>query len=389
MSVNKKKVNKRKRTSAKRKIPRTIGPKPAVLDELKKIILGAAILVSICLTIAMVFDILLKPDQWQAQKSAANETVKEMPDQTSVAARSSDSPAPVYPDAAETPKENPSGTVKVAEKTHTKGLKPKAKEKASQKPGTDKAGKSNIAYEVFHDSDHGVVEKQTPKVKADIPLIAIIIDDIGYDKKVPVAMHAINSEITFSVLPFSPYGRSLAEKLHAKGAELMLHLPMEPKEYPQVNPGPGAILSDMAPDVVIARLKRAMGNVPYIVGVNNHMGSGLTTQADKMNQIFSILRKENMFFIDSRTAAKSQCQASARLLSLKFAQRDVFLDNIQDPAYISAQFKKLLKQAKKHGTAIGIGHPYKATLEALSVEIPKIREQFKIVRASQLTHVPG
>nr|NJM03161.1 divergent polysaccharide deacetylase family protein [Desulfobacula sp.] len=128
--------------------------------------------------------------------------------------------------------------------------------------------------------------------------------------------------------------------------------------------------------------------MPYIVGVNNHMGSELTTHADQMNQIFTILKKENLFFIDSRTSLKSQGQASARLLKLKFAHRDVFLDNRQETEYIAGQLRELVGTAKKNGSAIGIGHPYKATLLALSKELPKLKDKVEIVRASELTAIP-
>ena len=124
-------------------------------------------------------------------------------------------------------------------------------------------------------------------------------------------------------------------------------------------------------------------------GVNNHMGSKLTSNSDQMNQIFTILKKENLFFVDSRTSAKSQCKPSARLLKVKFAQRDVFLDNFQTPEYITGQLQKLIDLAKKNGSAIGIGHPYQETLEALSKELPTLKGKVKIVRASFLTSVPG
>jgi len=241
---------------------------------------------------------------------------------------------------------------------------------------------------VFEDLDHSTIEKPTPPEKDHMPKIAIIIDDIGYDKKTAMALSDLNPDITFSILPFAPFGKVISEKLYAKGLQLMLHLPMEPIQYPKVNPGPGAILSSMPPDILLDQLRKNIQDIPHIVGVNNHMGSRLTSSSDQMNQIFTILKKENLFFIDSRTAPKSQCKASARLLRLKFAQRDVFLDNFQDTAYIKGQFKKLIKRAEKHGSAIGIGHPYKATLQTLSIELPKLKNKVEIVRASALTSIP-
>lgn len=246
-----------------------------------------------------------------------------------------------------------------------------------------------IIYEVFETVDHQTIEKKVSYVKDKKPEIAIIIDDIGYDRKLAMALRDLDPNITFSILPFAPFGRSISDKLHKKGTELMLHLPMEPVEYPNVNPGPGALLSQMSPGVLLDQLQKNIRAVPHVVGVNNHMGSKITANSDQMNQIFTILKKEKLFFIDSKTAKKSQCKSSARLFKVKFAQRDVFLDNFQDADYIIRQLKKLIDFARKHGTAIGIAHPYEATVEILSKELPKLKKEVDIVRASRLTYVPG
>ncbi|MCD4719545.1 MAG: divergent polysaccharide deacetylase family protein [Desulfobacula sp.] len=345
----KKKV--KKKTISRRQTSRWKSQKPVVLNEFKKILVGIAILVSVCLTVAMIADLFFQPGRVEKKT-----VVQKQPDKPKI--------EPIQVDITE-------------EKSKTKvaGLKEK-----SNKP---------IKYEVFEDVDHTIIEKSIPPVKDQIPKIAIIIDDIGYDKKIALALCDLNPDITFSILPFAPFGKYISERLYAKGSQLMLHLPMEPVKYPSINPGPGALLSSMSPDVLIDQLRKNIKDVSNIAGVNNHMGSELTSHSDQMNQIFTILKKKNLFFIDSRTAPKSQCKASARLLRLKFAQRDVFLDNFQDTEYITGQFKELIDLAKKHGSAIGIGHPYKATLEALSKELPKLKNKVEIVRASTLTAIPG
>jgi len=345
----KKKV--KKKTVSRRQTNRRKSKKPVVLNEFKKILVGIAILVSVCLTVAMMADLFFQPGRIEKKT-----VIQKQPDKPKI--------EPIQEDISE-----------VKTKKAVAGLKEKSV--------------SAIKYEVFEDIDHTTIEKPITPVKDQIPKIVIIIDDIGYDKKIALALCELNPDITFSVLPFAPFGKVISEKLYAKGSQLMLHLPMEPVEYPDVNPGPGALLSEMSPDVLIDQLRKNIKDVPHVVGVNNHMGSKLTSHSDQMNQIFTILKKENLFFIDSRTASKSQCKASARLLRLKFAQRDVFLDNFQDTEYITGQFKELIDLAKKHGSAIGIGHPYKATLETLSKELPKLKNKVEIVRASVLTSIPG
>lgn len=361
-SVSKKKPVARKKTVSRRRKKTPKKSPPFVLSELKKGLLGILALISICLTVAMVADILLKPDTRETADSQPLPNERITPD------------VPVKkPAFVKTPP--PEKQPPVIPRTKPDG-------------GSEKTAGS-IKFEVFTDIDPTIEEKPRPVLNDQAPRIAIIIDDIGYDRKIAYALFDLEPDLTFSVLPFSPFGRKISEKLHANGAELMLHLPMEPVEYPHIDPGPGAILTSMNPDALLAQLKEDLRQIPHIVGVNNHMGSKLTASAAQMNQIFTILKKENLFFVDSRTAPKSQGKASARLLRLEFAQRDVFLDNFQDEKYITGQLEQLIRIARKHGTAIGIGHPYKVTLETLSHQLPIIKKEIKIVRVSELTHIPG
>ncbi len=347
--------------------------------ELKKVLLGIGILLAICLTAAMLADILINSGAPVSPRKPAK-VAKEKSGSPVPAAKPKHAHGKVSPDSGH---EDPMSPV-VANITDTQTKK--------AADGLKKKNGHPIVYEVFEDHvDH---DRDKPGVRPGagdetMPQIAIIIDDIGYDKKVAMGLFRLNPEITFSVLPFSPYGKSLARQLKQGGAELMLHLPMEPVQYPKVNPGPGALLSTMSPDELLNQLRRDLDHIPGIVGVNNHMGSKLTTHADQMNQIFTVLRKRDLFFIDSRTAADSQGQAAARLFQLRFSQRDVFLDNLQKVDYISGQFSQLVKIAKKHGTAIGIGHPYQATLETLAIELPKLKNRVKVVRASRLVAIQG
>ena len=162
----------------------------------------------------------------------------------------------------------------------------------------------------------------------------------------------------------------------------MLHLPMEPEEYPRINPGPGALLIDMTPDQLIGQLRLDLDQIPGAVGVNNHMGSRLTQDADRMNQIFSVLKKRGLFFIDSRTTEKTISRQSARLLCVPFAQRDVFIDHVQEPASIQRQLEALVRRAEAQGQAVGIAHPHTVTLEVLRERLPSIRQRLDLVPAS-------
>ncbi|PIE62405.1 MAG: hypothetical protein CSA25_05380 [Desulfobacter postgatei] len=354
---------------------------PDFSHELKKTVLGITILVAVCLTAAMLFDIFIKAGQPVASKAQVDKKAPPV----------GGSPAPVPPrqkPLSPEPKIPSAAEPKIISKAQ--GLKKKEYLPGDRGMSATPAPKERpaIIYEVY---DHVAPppKKTVPPQKDDfVPQIAIIIDDIGYNKKLAMDLCNIDKNITFSILPFSPVGTQLAHSLSAKGAELMLHLPMEPIQYPKIDPGPGALLASMSPDELLTQVRKDIHAVPGTVGVNNHMGSRLTADSDKMNQIFSVLKQNNLFFVDSRTSPESKGGQSARMFQLKFSHRDVFLDNFQDVEYISGQIEKLIKQAKDHGSAIGIGHPHQATLDALERELPKIRGKVKLVPASRLVRVP-
>ncbi|RPJ69259.1 MAG: divergent polysaccharide deacetylase family protein, partial [Desulfobacteraceae bacterium] len=213
----------------------------------------------------------------------------------------------------------------------------------------------------------------------------LIIDDIGYDRAAAEKLIELDAPLTLALLPHSPHLHAIAESAHRRGLELMLHLPMEPVGYPEVNPGPGTLLTRMPPDELLQVLERNLEAVPHIRGVNNHMGSKLTAQAEQMYQIFSVLKKRGLYFIDSRTTEESVCKPSARLFQLPFAQRDVFLDHHPEPAFIRQQLRELVRIALRRGEAVGIAHPYPATVRVLKEELTSLREQVELVPASQLT----
>lgn len=221
------------------------------------------------------------------------------------------------------------------------------------------------------------------------PRIAIIVDDLGYDSHILKKLLTLDAPLTLAVLPHSPLQKKIARLAREKNMEVMLHLPMEPVEYPIVNPGPGALLVSMTPDQLIRQLESDLNAVPGIKGVNNHMGSRMTSVSTQMYQIFSILKKRNLYFVDSRTTKDTLCKPSARLLQISFAERDVFLDNTADLREIKTQIAKLEHIAAKKGYAIGICHPHTATYHALKETIPLLQAKATLVPASKVVGPVG
>jgi polysaccharide deacetylase 2 family uncharacterized protein YibQ len=222
-----------------------------------------------------------------------------------------------------------------------------------------------------------------------LPSVALIIDDLGYDKKIAQKFAQLNVILTFSILPHSPFQQPIARLARSKGLEIMIHMPMEPVEYPQVDPGPGTLLTSMSPDELIDQLDQNLDTLPGAKGVNNHMGSRMTSESTQMYQIFSVLKKRGLYFIDSRTTAESLCEPSARLFQIPFAQRDVFIDHLLEPNFIRNQINELIRIAKKNGAAVGIMHPHSMTIKILQEMMPDLKKQVHLVPASKVVHPVG
>jgi uncharacterized protein len=223
------------------------------------------------------------------------------------------------------------------------------------------------------------------------PRVAIVIDDIGYARPPVEKFLAISKNLTFSVLPFAPDAAELAELIHSKGAEVMLHLPMEPDRGPAVSKD-GMLMHDMSAEELTRRTLEAIERVPHADGVNNHMGSRLTADAVAMKTVMAVLAGKNLFFLDSRTSPQTVAYREARAAGLPALERDVFLDDVAEIGPVLKQVAELEARAKKRGMAVAIGHPYPATITAMAQAVPSlIDDGFEIVsvhdlvRASPLT----
>jgi len=213
--------------------------------------------------------------------------------------------------------------------------------------------------------------------------IVLILDDVGFDHQPLSAAMRIDPNINFAVLPNSQRAGEFATKLHARGFEVLCHLPMEPEGFPRVSPGSGAVLTSMSDEEIVRTTTANVGEIPYARGVNNHMGSRATADRRVMTSVLGALPK-GMYFIDSRTTGASVAGNVARQLNVRTASRNVFLDDVQSQSAIRIQLRALAHAAEEHGMAVGIGHMYPTTVQVLSEAAPMLRKEgFRFVRASE------
>lgn len=215
--------------------------------------------------------------------------------------------------------------------------------------------------------------------------IAIIIDDMGYNKEKFEEFLKLNIKLTFSFLPAGTYTKILASLAYAKDYGIMLHLPMEPISFPKDNPGDDAIFVKMNKEDIKKRVNEQIKNVPFIVGVNNHMGSKVTQDKDIMFVVLNEIKTKNLFFVDSLTTEKSICEVVANEIGLPIIKRDIFLDSDQTPEFTRNALHRLVRLAKEKKKVVAIGHPLKSTIEALREEVPlMLKEGVEFVTISEL-----
>ena len=196
------------------------------------------------------------------------------------------------------------------------------------------------------------------------PRIALIIDDIGYNRSLAWQFVKLNEILTFSILPQVSYSRELAFDLHDQGYEVMLHQPMEPYNN-CCDPGPGALFVGDNAQHIEKTLRVNIRGIPFAKGVNNHMGSKFTASPNEIGDALKVIRSRGMFFVDSFTSNRSLAHATARRYHMPTAHRNVFLDNIRKESVIMTQLVNLQNHAILHGRAIGIGHPFPETARAI------------------------
>ncbi|WP_291327805.1 divergent polysaccharide deacetylase family protein [Desulfovibrio sp. UCD-KL4C] len=230
-------------------------------------------------------------------------------------------------------------------------------------------------------------QKKTVKVTIDpnAPKMAIVIDDMGENVNLAQKLANLNIHITFSIWPNSSHAAEVARIGKKSKNEIMIHLPMEPKGYPKVHPGSDALLIGMNAKTIQQRVLDAIKKIPSAIGLNNHMGSRFTENLAGMQEVMIPLHQKKLFFLDSRTTAKSTARAAAKKAKVTLYERNIFLDNVKDISAIKFQLAKAAKIARKRGQSIAIGHPHPETIEAIRQWAKESNGKIRIVPVKKLT----
>jgi len=227
---------------------------------------------------------------------------------------------------------------------------------------------TKVPAPVFEDYSHVSEATQPPgHEQAHVRGLALILDDVGWDLTELRRALALPYTMAISVMPDAPLARRSAEMAHAAGHVVMLHMPMEPDSVRLQKRMDGSFLRVGMPDARIRTLLlQALSEVPYVQGVNNHMGSLLTSKAAPMAAVMQVCREKHLFFVDSRTSAASVAATMAARAGIPWASRQVFLDDKTDEAYLQRMWDKALACEQRYGSCVVIAHPHPKTIDFLA-----------------------
>ena len=219
--------------------------------------------------------------------------------------------------------------------------------------------------------------------------LAIVIDDFGNGMNGTEDMLQLPVKFTAAVMPFMPTTKQDAEEAHRRGHDVIVHMPMEPNKGLKSWLGPGAITTDLSDDEIRKRVEDAIDNVPYAIGMNNHMGSKVTADERVMRIVLGVCKERGLFFLDSRTTFKTVIPKVAEEIGLPIVSNHVFLDDVYTEQHIAKQVTELRKQLKSRGDCVTIGHvgpPGKKTAAVLKLSLPDLQNEAAVVKLSQMVN---
>lgn len=221
-------------------------------------------------------------------------------------------------------------------------------------------------------------------------VLAIVIDDFGNNMKGTEEMLSLPIPLTVAIMPFMPTTERDAKLAHARGHEVIVHLPMEPKRGKKSWLGPGAITTDLSDEEIRKRVEEAIKNVPYAVGMNHHMGSKVTENERIMRIVLGVCQEKGLYYLDSKTASKSVIPKIAKELSVPYLENSMFFDHQYSSQHIYKQASILVKRLEDQSPVIAIGHvgiTGDKVVGAIKANIPEYEKHAEIVLLSQLVPI--
>jgi uncharacterized protein len=217
------------------------------------------------------------------------------------------------------------------------------------------------------------------------PRVAVIVDDLGARRDVFDPLRDIRRPLTVAILPGLPLSAWTAREAAQAGMEVILDLPMEPYRFPEVDPGPAALLMAMGPQELQAQVGAHLASVPGAVGVTNHMGSRMTEDRARMRTVLEVLAGRRLFLVDGLTSNLSVAYDEAKALGLRAGRRQVVVDHAAGEAGDRMRWDEVAWWAERRGEVIVIAHGHPLTARLLREYVPRWEARgIRLVPVSQV-----
>ena len=349
----KKRSASKKRTVSKRKTKKSLRGK--IYLPLNSVITLCAVIVGVCSVLLFAFTFTGKNEKSPRQVSAKTEVHKDL----SAVAKTSKNPEPKT-EKTTTPKKTEK--VDKTEKAEKSAEKSSIPEKPKSVPDSLAVKTSNIIEE-----NKKTEEKSSawdipdfPRAKNNAKLV-FIFDDGGHNMQQLEKCVTLPFPVTVAVLPRLSHSAQAAERVRKSGNEVILHQPMQSVNL-NVNPGEGAITPDMDEEKIRSTVLANIYEIWPITGINNHEGSLITADAEKIATVMQICSQQEIYFLDSRTNSESKVRYVSSVMGYPYYERNIFLDNTKNRKDILSEIEKGVEFANRNGVAIMIGHVWSAEI---------------------------
>ncbi|WLR97117.1 divergent polysaccharide deacetylase family protein [Shinella sumterensis] len=196
--------------------------------------------------------------------------------------------------------------------------------------------------------------------------IAIVVGGLGLSQTgTQRAIRELPGEVT---LAFAASGNSLQrwmQEARRAGHEILLQLPLEPFDYPQNDPGPYTLRTDMSEAQNLAELHRAMARITNYTGIVNFMGGRFLSSADALEPVMRDVASRGLLFLDDASSAQSLSGTIAGAVSAPHAFADLQLDADLSRTAVLKKLDELERIARRNGTAIGIASAFDESVDAI------------------------
>lgn len=246
-----------------------------------------------------------------------------------------------------------------------------------EKPAVHPAPQKNIVLEKPAVPDKKkAVQKVQPAAKPEKPRkrapyagnLTFVFDDAGHNLDQLEYFLRLPFPCTIAVLPGLRYSSESARRIRKAGKQVILHQPMQSVDL-HINPGPGAVTPGLSAEQIKNIVRKNLEEIWPVAGMNNHEGSLMTADEAAMSAVLDVVAEKHIFFLDSRTTARSVVAKVAKEKNMAVWERAIFIDNDKSRAAMETQIKKGLSIARQKGSAIMIGHVFTVELAELLTEM--------------------